>query len=116
MVGSGKRAHNFFLALASGRVKIPGIEYKTAPSSSSSGGSKPTAAVVAVGGETKPFYVTLDLIVADTDAGALKLSDIEDEQWNVFVMRALSVLSMIFKPELAPGVLLQVVSGRFHSV
>lgn len=35
MMGGGRRAHELFLAIASGRVRIPGIVYKTAPSSSS---------------------------------------------------------------------------------
>jgi hypothetical protein len=125
MVGSGQKAHQFFLALASGRIKIPGIEYKTAPSSSSTlpSSSSDSSSIVVAPTSTDnstdlplpPPYVTTDLIVADTDAGALKLIEVE-EHWEAVAARAVAMLAMILKPQYAPGFLLQVVSGRFHSV
>ncbi len=59
--------------------------------------------------------MTTDLILVDTDAGALKLTEVEEEHWNAVTARAVAMLSMIFKPEHAPGFLLQVVSGRFNA-
>lgn len=115
MADQGKKAQALFLSIASGRTRLPGVKYKTAPSSSS---PKPSAA----GNETNdtgevcklPSFCATDLLVVDSDAGALKLGEGEDEQFVKIAQQAVSMLETIFK-ENAGAFLLQVVAGRFNT-
>lgn len=196
MMGGGRKAHELFLAIASGRTRVPGITYKTAPSSSSSGSRRigsgegsnsgrsaaadvvsgeegddevgneavcataaspvdeletaleaatlstvehvesraetggvvaensvvslslppvpPTISPAAVG-RPRLHYVAQDLIVPDTDAGALFLRSSDDDKWRSTVDQALSMLRTLFPPDVAAGFLLQVAVGRFSA-
>jgi hypothetical protein len=132
MAGFGRKAHNVFLSIASGRTKLPGIGHRIAPSSSGNTGKreakekdtqKDIQKDTCITEEKElqleshiPFYVTSDLLLADTDAGALKLNPSDEEFCRVVADQALGMLSTLLPAEHTSGFLLQVVSGRFSRV
>lgn len=110
MVGPGVSTHLLFLSIASGITPIP--SWNVAPSSSA--GSNPSDL----------NFATLTLLPADVAAGQEQIvarftPQVVAQlivQWREIVQRALTFISYIIKPELAPGFLLQMVSGRFNNV
>ena len=143
MAGFGQRAHRTFLSIASGRTKIPGIACLTPPSSSgvvsspkkddcetevakSSGEeARDLSSIAGIGScsddeiskESKPLlaeFASTQILIADSDAGALTLPDGDEESCRMIANQAISMLSTLFPPELVGGVLLQVVAGRFN--
>lgn len=115
MVGSGKEARDYFLALASGKARIPGLVYNS--SSSSSEALVSSASSLDNSSADRPRYVQHQLLLQDIEAGATLLHHIDQRQdlWDAVTKRALEMLSLVIKPEHTPGFLLQVVSGRFGS-
>eukprot|EP01031_Cornospumella_fuschlensis_P028003 gene28003-33816_t len=122
MVGSGANAREYFLALASGAIKIPGLDYSRSHASTASTSSPEPTGQSNTGNSVlnnvtnHPSYVQLDLLALDVETGATKLQNIQHrrELWDAVTARALEMLSLIVRPEHAPGFLLQVVSGRFN--
>lgn len=101
MIGFGKKAHNLFLSIASGRTKIKGVNIFGDNS---------------VTDEKKfPKYCTASILSVDADAGAIQLKQIDDEKFQAIADQAVSFLEVIFK-EHAGMFLLQVVSGRFSTL
>ena len=101
MVGSGRNAHEYFLALASGRIELPGLD--DAATEEDQGLS--------------PYFVQKKVLKADSHAATAKLNDLQgkEELWKEITKKAVEMLSLLIKPEYAPGFLLQTVSGRFHA-
>lgn len=110
MVGAGVNAHMFFLSIASGVTPLP--PWNVAPSSSA--GSHPSDI----------NFTNLALLPQDVAAGQAQLvSRFQPAvlerlvtHWKEIVNRALTFIGYIIKAELAPGFLLQMVSGRFSNV
>jgi hypoxia-inducible factor 1-alpha inhibitor (HIF hydroxylase) len=90
MSGGGQRAHTVFLSIASGRTKLPGINFKEALSSSGSSGAilpppddEGKEVAKDNGDETQiakrekakpvPDYVTTELLMVDTDVSTVVL-------------------------------------------
>lgn len=121
LIGFGADAQKMFLSIASGKIKIPGLIYKSAPSSS--GLNSSPRAVRSDDSKSsdsnkelkKYLYLSSDLIIADTDAGTLTLHEIDEEKIGLVVKQTLAMLSTLIPAELVPEFLLQVVSGRFNS-
>jgi hypothetical protein len=111
MVEHGKKAQDLFLSIASGRTKIKGMEYRNAPSSS--GALTPQNGSIDFSNPL-PQYCSREVLMIDSDAGALKLNESEDENFQAVADQAVSFLETIFK-EHAGRFLLQVVSGRFNA-
>lgn len=110
MCGSPVAAHKFFLSVAAGITPLP-------PWQQSHDG---------VGGSVPPelTFDSLSLLSVDVEAGQRTLLvglDVEERkrqvaQWEAVTSQAISLISLIIPPPLAPGFLLQMVSGRFCSV
>ena len=111
MVGAGVNAHMLFLSIASGVTPLP--PWNVAPSSSA--GSNPADI---------SNFTNLTLLPQDVAAGNEQLVNrfqpavLERlvKHWSEVVQRALTFIGYIIKAELAPGFLLQLVSGRFSNV
>lgn len=110
MVGPGVSAHMLFLSIASGVTPLP--PWNVAPSSSA--GSNPADI----------NFTNLTLLPQDVAAGNEQLVNRFSPavlerlvtHWKEIVQRALTFIAYIIKAELAPGFLLQMVSGRFSNV
>eukprot|EP01038_Epipyxis_sp_PR26KG_P013074 gene13074-17524_t len=115
IVGSGRRAHNFFLSIASNRLTIP-------------------HPLIRNGDETTPEFDTfsfeelvddMPFLPIDLEVGMAKLNAVTVENdstvissveaWNEVVIKAVEFASLIVKPQFAVGFLKQLVSGRFNA-
>lgn len=144
MCGGGQKAHQLFLSIASGRTKLPGISDRSAPSSSGmicspkkpdteggSNGEEATSSILVIGDDGKDDpsvkedlerkrkippaeYLATDILIADSDAGALTLPDGDEEGCRLVTNQALAMLHTLFPREYVGKFLLQVVAGRFH--
>jgi hypoxia-inducible factor 1-alpha inhibitor (HIF hydroxylase) len=103
------------------RLTNPTSPHRLMMMSSSSSSSSSISSTISENTSDRGFgrrihYVTDDLIVHDTDAGALYLKSSDDEKWKHAVEQALSMLRTLFPPDVAAGFLLQVAVGRFSAL
>lgn len=113
MCGSPAAAHEFFLSVAAGITPLPPWQ---------------KSGDVIAGGSGVPSDLNFEslspLLPADIEAGRRTLLvGLEEEgrkrqiaQWAAVASQAIGLISLIIPPPLAPGFLLQLVSGRFCTV
>lgn len=142
-VGGGKRAHQFFKALAAGKIEIPdeetaslvinGMRSQTsgsADNASESSSSLSSAAAAAstsppsernigikiLGREDVPKRI-LETRILQSDIDEWEGIGIEvPQQWHALAAQSIYISSMVLRKGEAPNFLKELVSGRFHGL
>ncbi len=101
MAGTGNDAQKLFLSIASGRIKLKGINYED-------------GARIEENASSMPSYFSHEILPVDFAAASSKLQDIDEYRFQAIADQAVTFLQTIFKDN-ASTFLLHVVRGRFNA-